>query len=85
MAKASGLTAVDKYIEKGVAAACGLVLVYALFQWGFSSPREFVGKGGEKMPPAQIDDGLDLFFEIGEDHTRARPAFFDDHPWPDRA
>jgi hypothetical protein len=57
MAKANGLTAIDKYVEKAIAAVCGLIFVYALFQWGFASPVEF-GRGGDKMPPAQIDSYL---------------------------
>ncbi len=55
MAKNNAMNIVQQHIEKGVLALSVLLLIYAVFHWGLSSPREI---GPENKPPGEVDSWL---------------------------
>lgn len=59
MANDQGPGFVDKHIEKVILAVCGLILIYAVVQYGISTPRRIEAvKGCDPIPPAEVDSVL---------------------------
>ncbi|RPI64521.1 MAG: hypothetical protein EHM48_00680, partial [Planctomycetaceae bacterium] len=63
MAKANTSKMIEQHVEKAVAGFCGLILLYALFHWGFSSSDEieiatYPGNVSAFYTPGQLDGVL---------------------------
>ncbi|MCK5113270.1 MAG: hypothetical protein KAR11_00720 [Phycisphaerae bacterium] len=58
MANQQGPGFVDKHIEKVVLGVCGLILLYAVIQYGISTPRRIEVVKGDAVSPAEVDEIL---------------------------
>jgi len=58
MANDQGPGFVDKHIEKVILAVCGLILIYAVVQYGISTPRRIEVVKGDPAVPAEVDSIL---------------------------